>query len=44
MLKEKTGGKMKTITITNEAGQVVVKLYFTADGKLHGDSWLKPEA
>ena len=35
---------MRTLTIENKKGEIIVKLYFTKDGQLHCDSWLKTEA
>ena len=34
---------MRSIQINNKHNQVVGKLYFSRTGKLHPDSWLKPE-
>lgn len=31
---------MRDITITNEQGKIVAKLYILPNGDLHADSWL----
>lgn len=32
---------MKTLTLTNNKGNIVAKLYILANGELHVDSWIK---
>jgi len=36
-------GDLGTITIKNNIGEIVAKLYVMPDGTLHEDSWLCPQ-